>query len=108
MPALFCKVDGVSAGSKGISDIKTQKSLRRDPQQSVRFQMTIEVTVEETPRSTCHQGWASMFVWVTEPWKKFPSVTPSTAEAAPADPNPTKVLLWVEGLPRARFVVPTT
>src|ERR1022692_101633 len=65
--------------------------------------MTMELTAAEAPKSTCHQGLVSRFVWVTEPSKKLPSVLPSTAPAAPVVAYPASVLLWLAVLPSARF-----
>src|ERR1051326_8432222 len=48
-------------------------------QQSVRFQIVMELTAAEAPRSTCHQALALKLVWLTDPWKKSPFVSPSTA-----------------------------
>src|ERR1017187_4048095 len=106
VPARFCNVAGVSVGRNGVSEIKTQKSFSREPQQSVRFQTSTEPTAVEAPKSTCHQAFGSRLVAVAEPSKKFPSRLPSTADAAPAVGYPGKVLLWVADLPRPRFIAP--
>src|SRR5579863_1817497 len=66
--------------------------------------MVIELTAAEAPRSTCHQGFGSRFVAVTEPSKKAPSVFPSTAEFATAVGYPGSVLLCDATLPCDRFV----
>src|ERR1039457_6787290 len=47
--------------------------------------MKIEPMLDEAPKSTCHQALPSAFVAVTEPSRKFPSVLPSTAAAAPVE-----------------------
>src|SRR5579884_1065294 len=74
-------------------------------QQSVRFQITMELIEPEAPRSTCHHGYASRFVWLTDPSKKFPSVLPSTAlDATVFGPKPPSVLLCVAIFPAARLV----
>jgi hypothetical protein len=70
----------------------------------VRFQTTTELTAAKAPKSTCHQGFGSRFVAVTEPSKKFPSGLPSTADAATAPGYPGNVLLWVAVLPCARLI----
>src|SRR5580704_16564172 len=64
----------------------------------------MELTATEALRSTCHQGFGSMLVAVTEPSEKFPSVLPSTADAAPSVGYPGSVLLWRVNLPNATFV----
>src|SRR5579871_6662074 len=97
-------VEGVSVARNGVSETKIQKSLSRVLQQSVRFQITTELTVEEAPRSTCHQALGSALVAVTEPSKKFPSVLPSTAAPATAVGYPGSVLLCVAVLDSARLV----
>src|SRR5690349_13090057 len=94
---------GVSPVLNGVFETKTQKSPRRVPQQSVRFKITIDVIFAEAPRSTCHQGFASELVWVTEPLKKTLSVLPSTAEEAAAPVYPGSVLLCVAAFPSARL-----
>src|ERR1017187_557282 len=93
VPARFWSVVGVSVGRNGVSEMKTQKSFSRRPQQSVRLKTTTELTAAEAPRSTCHQALVSALVAVTEPSKKFPSGLPSTADAAPAVAYPAMVLL---------------
>src|ERR1039457_4368007 len=103
VPARFCSVAGVSVGRNGVSDTNTQKSFRREPQQSVRFQMTMLLMAAEAPKSTCHHAFGSRLVAVTEPSEKFPSVLPSTAAAALSVGYPGSVLLWVAALPCARF-----
>src|ERR1017187_7535243 len=82
--------------------MKTQKSFSREPQQSVRFQTTTELTIAEAPKSTCHQALVSRFVAVTEPSEKFPPVRPSIAVAGFAEGYPGSVLLWVADLFSAR------
>src|ERR1039457_4783395 len=88
VPALNCSVAGVSEGRNGVSETNTQKSPSRLPQQSVRFQTTTEPMAVEAPRSTCHQALESRLVAVTDPFEKFPSVVPSTADVAPAAAYP--------------------
>src|SRR5579871_303030 len=100
----FCSVEGVSVGRNGASETNTQKSLRRVLQQSVRFQRTTVLMVDETPRSTCHQALVSALVAVTELSKKLPSVLPSTAELAAAEAYPGNVLLCAVARPIARLV----
>src|ERR1039457_1593992 len=104
VPARFWSVAGVSVGRNGVSEMKTQKSFSREPQQSVRFQTTTELTAAEAPKSTCHQALVSALVAVTEPSGKLPSVLPSTADAALALAFPGNVLLWLASLPCATFV----
>src|SRR5437016_1895481 len=103
VPARICSVPGVSVARNGVSEINTQESPSRAPQQSVRFQITMELTATEAPRSTCHQAFGSALVAVTDPSKKFPSVLPSTADAAAASAYPGNVLLWLANLPCERF-----
>src|SRR5260370_1276422 len=86
------RVIGVSAPVNGVFEAKTQKSLRREAQQSVRFQMVTEFTVCDAPKSTSHQAKMSESVAVTEPGEKLPSVLPSMA--APGTGAPGSVLLW--------------
>src|SRR5437763_1685570 len=85
--------------------MKTQKSLSRALQQSVRLKITTELIVDGLPKSTCHQALVSGLVAVTEPSRKLPSVLPSTAEAATAPANPGYVLLWEANPPCARLMV---
>src|ERR1051326_1946078 len=74
VPGRNCNVAGGSVGRNGVAETKTHKSLRRDAQQSVRFQMMMLPITAEAPKSTCHQALVSKLVAVTEPSKKFPSV----------------------------------
>ena len=62
--------------------------------------MEIAFTVEELPRSTCHQALDSRLVVESEALPHVPSVLPSTARAAIA---PGYVLLCEAVLPRAMF-----
>src|SRR5579863_4818339 len=64
----------------------------------------MELTAVELPRSTCHQGFGSRLVAVTEPSPKLPSVLPSTAAAAPSVAYPGNVLFWVAALTCATSV----
>ena len=75
-------------------------------QESVRFQIVMELTVDEAPRSTCHHALASTLVCVTEPSAKMPSLFPSIAlEAAVVGPYIEAVLLCVATFPSARLFV---
>src|SRR4051812_33301428 len=55
------------------------------------------------PRSTCHHGWASSPVDVTEPLLKFPSVLPSTALLATPEKSTDD---WDVDLPNATLTSP--
>src|SRR6266536_2113796 len=89
----------------GTSETKTKKFVSRSVQQSVRFHTLMLWIVCTFSRSTCHHGWFSCAVCVTEPLKKLPSVFPSTARlAAP----PKSVLDWVAGRLLLKLAGPRT